>query len=70
LGDCDGFILEVVLELADAGLGTRRGAIELTERFHMQSLMRLLLVKFLEEGIEARLLPQKTLSGVLGSFFP
>jgi hypothetical protein len=56
LRDGDGAVVEGVFDLAQAGIGPRRRAVELSRVLHVQRLMRPIMVEALNEVIELRLL--------------
>src|ERR1700674_813432 len=68
LRDGDGAIMEGVFDLAQARIGPRRGAVELTGIFHVQRLVRPVMVEALDEVIELPLLLEEVLRRRLGGF--
>ena len=60
--------VEGVFDLAQAGIGPRRRAAELSRVFHVQRLMRPLVVEALNEVIELRLLLEEVFRRRLGGF--
>src|SRR5215471_15607504 len=52
-GDHDGFVVEGIVDVGQAGVGTGRRLVDLGRTLHVQSLVRTLLVEDLHELVEA-----------------
>jgi hypothetical protein len=68
-GDHDGFIVEGIIDIRQTGVGTRRRLVDLGRAFHIQSLMRPLVVEDLDKFVKAALLLQKICGGGFDGFF-
>src|SRR2546430_226042 len=66
--DHDGFIVEGIVDVRQAGVGARRRLVDLRGTLHVQGLVRPLVVEDLDELVEPSLLLQKIGSRRLGGF--
>ena len=67
-GDHDGFVVEGVVDVGQPGVGTWTRLVDLGWAFHAERLVRTLVIKDLDELVEAGLLLQKVGTGRLGGF--
>src|SRR5438309_3412330 len=58
-GDHDGFIVEGIVDVRQAGVGARRRLVDLRGTLHVQSFVGTFVVEDLHELVEARLLLKK-----------
>ena len=68
LGDGDRLVVERVVELLQAAVGLAGAGVELGRELHAERLVRALLVVFVDEGVELRLLLEEVVGGRLGGF--
>ena len=69
VGDGDGAVVKRVLEIVEAAIRRREGAVELGWVLHVERLVRTLVVVAVEEVVELGLLLQEVLGRGLGGFF-
>ena len=68
-GDHDGFVVEGIVDVRQAGVGTRGRLVDLGRTFHVQRFVRAFVVEDLDELVEAGLLLQEIWSRRFGGFF-
>jgi hypothetical protein len=69
VGDEDNPVVKGIVEVGQSLVGTRRRLVDLGGTFHVKSFVGTLLIKNLEEVIEASLLLQEVSRGGFGGFF-
>ena len=65
----DGFVVKGIVDIPQAGVGTRGGLVDLRRAFHIQSFVRALVIEDLDKFVEASLLLQEVGSRRLGGSF-
>ena len=68
-GNHDGFVVEGIIDIGQAGVRARRRLVDFRGTLHIQSFMRTLLVEDQHELVEAGLLLQEVGGGRLSGFF-
>src|SRR5579859_2223609 len=69
LRDHDGFVVERILDIRQAGVGTWGGVVNVGRTFHIERFVRAFGVEDVEKGIKASLLLKEVGGRGLGGFF-